>query len=240
MDGADAATHEWVRGVMGSFERAQQAVRNLVSAGIRPQIIMTLLRENVEQLDATIRMAEELGASSVKFNVLQPTARGEKMHASEASLSLSELLEANRRVEHELSRTTGLRLYFDVPPAFMSLSRIAGPGRAGVCGIRNILGVIASGHYALCGIGEHLPEMVFGQVGADPLQEVWWEDETLLALRGGLPDKLMGVCARCLMRHMCLGECIAQNVYRTGSLWEPFWFCGQALQEGLFPVTRLI
>jgi SynChlorMet cassette radical SAM/SPASM protein ScmF len=240
MDGADAATHERVRGVAGSFERAQQAVRNLVAAEIRPQIIMTLFRENVDQLEAMIRMAEELGASSVKFNILQPTARGEKMFASDASLSLSELLEINHLVEYEFSRTTGLRLYFDVPPAFRSLSRIADPGRAGVCGIRNILGVLASGHYALCGIGEHLPQMVFGQVGVDPLEKVWCENETLSSLRAGLPDRLRGVCARCLMRHMCLGDCIAQNAYRTGGLWESFWFCAQALETGHFPETRLI
>ena len=43
MDGADAATHEWVRGVSGSFTKAQQAVRNLVAVGIRPQIILSLL-----------------------------------------------------------------------------------------------------------------------------------------------------------------------------------------------------
>src|SRR5512137_3042808 len=33
LDGADAATHEWVRGVQGSFEKALQGIRNLVEAG---------------------------------------------------------------------------------------------------------------------------------------------------------------------------------------------------------------
>ena len=35
IDGTDAATHEWVRGVPGAFEAARQAVRNLVAAGIQ-------------------------------------------------------------------------------------------------------------------------------------------------------------------------------------------------------------
>jgi len=30
IDGADAATHDWIRGVPGSFKEAKQAVRNLV------------------------------------------------------------------------------------------------------------------------------------------------------------------------------------------------------------------
>jgi len=33
--------------------------------------------------------------------------------------------------------------------------------------------VIATGYYALCGIGEHIPEFVFGKVGVDSLEEVW-------------------------------------------------------------------
>ena len=42
IDGADAATHEWVRGVEGSFEAACQAVRNLAEAGLRPQVIFAM------------------------------------------------------------------------------------------------------------------------------------------------------------------------------------------------------
>ncbi len=45
-----------------------------------------------------------------------------------------------------------------------------------MCGILGILGVIASGHYALCGIGEHVPELVFGEVGVDTLAAVWYDN----------------------------------------------------------------
>ena len=48
-----------------------------------------------------------------------------------------------------------------------------------------------------------------------------------------------GICAKCLMKDQCLGACIAQNYYRTESLWAPFWFCDAAEEEGLFPETRL-
>ncbi|MGB2896839.1 MAG: SynChlorMet cassette radical SAM/SPASM protein ScmF [Anaerolineales bacterium] len=240
IDGADAATHEWVRGVKGSFERAQQAVRNLVAVGIRPQIIMTLLRENFDQLAAIVRLAEELGAASVKFNVLQPTARGENIHTAGANLGVEEILEMNQFVQVELQPLTQIKLHYDVPMAFIPLSRLAEPDGAGRCSIRTILGVIHSGHYALCGIGEHLSEMVFGQVGADTLDQLWHGNEVLTMLRTGLPDKLEGICAKCLMRHTCLGQCIALNVYRTGSLWAPFWFCEQAEAAGRFPGSRLI
>jgi SynChlorMet cassette radical SAM/SPASM protein ScmF len=238
IDGADAATHEWVRGVEGSFEAACQAVRYLVAAGIRPQVIFSVMRGNVDQAEAVVRLVEELGAASLKFNVVQPTARGEKLHQADEALSIEELIALGRRVDMELSTTTSLRLFFDYPMAFRPLSRMSRGDGCGICGIFGILGVIPTGHYALCGIGEQVPDLVFGTVGEDPLETVWRENEVLNAIRVGLPKDLDGVCADCLMKHLCLGSCIAQNYYRAGDLFAPFWFCELAEKAGLFPGSR--
>ena len=239
IDGADAATHEWVRGVPGAFEAARQAVRNLVAAGITPQVIFTVMRSNAGQVDAMVHMTEELGAASLKFNVVQPTARGEKLHENQETLNIADLIELGRHVEQELAPKTRLKISFDHPHAFRALHRIAGGDGCGTCGILGILGVLASGHYALCGIGETVPDLVFGEVGKDMLEVVWRENATLKALREGLPGRLEGVCSRCLMKHVCMGSCIAQNYYSKGSLWAPNWFCEQAEAAGLFPTSRL-
>jgi SynChlorMet cassette radical SAM/SPASM protein ScmF len=238
IDGADAATHEWVRGVPGAFEGARAAVSSLAAAGVAPQIIMTLMRRNADQLEAFVAMAGELGASSVKFNMLQPTARGEKLSESEEALSVAELIDLGHWVVRDLADRARLTLYYDFPMAFRPLSYIASGEGDAACGIFGILGVLASGHYALCGIGETVPELVFGQVGEDPLEEVWRGAPILQALRSGLPARQQGVCARCLMNHRCLGSCVAQNYYRTGSLWAPFWFCEEAERASLFPTSR--
>jgi SynChlorMet cassette radical SAM/SPASM protein ScmF len=239
LDGMDAATHEWVRGVPGSFEATRQAVRNLVAAGIRPQIIFSLMRHNATQAAAMVRVAEELGAVSLKFNVVQPTARGEHLHETQETLSISEIIEMGRYVEQELAPSTTVRLIFHYPPAFRSLRHIATGDGCSTCGIFGILGVMASGYYALCGIGEQVPELIFGKVGVDALETVWRENAVLKELREGLPDRLEGVCGRCLMKARCLGSCVAQNYYSKGSLWAPYWFCEQAEAAGLFPVSRL-
>lgn len=240
IDGADAATHDWVRGVRGAFVQACRAVRNLAAVDTRPQVIMSLMRCNVDQVEAVVRLAEELGASSVKFNIVQPTARGEAISRGEDAPGVEELIRLGRWVETDLADRTALKLFFDYPLAFRPLSRIARGDGCGVCGILGILGVIATGEYALCGIGYHVPELVFGAVGRDRLDEVWRQNATLQELRDGLPERLEGICGRCLMKGSCLGSCVAQNHYRTGSLWAPFWFCAQAQAEGLFPGSRLI
>jgi SynChlorMet cassette radical SAM/SPASM protein ScmF len=239
LDGTDAATHEWVRGVPGSFEAARRGIKNLTKAGIQPQIIFTVMRANAEQVEAVIHMAEELGASSVKFNLVQPTARGEKLHQVQEILTVGELIELGRYVERELAPKTRLRLFFDSPQAFRALRRIANGDGCGLCGILGILGVLAGGTYALCGIGEQIPDLVFGRIGEDPLQSIWRENAVLKALRQKLPDELEGVCSRCLMKGRCLGSCVAQNYYNSGNLFAPFWFCRQAEEAGLFPASRL-
>ncbi len=238
IDGTDAKTHEEVRRIPGSFEDACRGVRNLAGASISPQIIMSVMRSNIHQVDDVIRLGEELGASSVKFNIVQPTARGDSMQKAEQTLTVAELIELGTHVDNDLAPMTDLRLHFDFPLAFRPLSRLASRDGCSVCGIFGILGVVASGHYALCGIGQQVPDLVFGMAGEDPLEKVWKQHPKLVELREGLPGRLEGICSRCLMNQRCLGSCVAQNYYRSGSYWAPFWFCEEAEREGLFPMTR--
>ena len=241
LDGVDAETHEWMRGVSGCFEQALEGIGNLVKAGLKPQIIMTMTQRNKEQIEDMVRLAEHLRAGSVKFNVVQPTARGREMHNTGQTLTIEELVELGQRTENTLSASTNLRLLFDYPPAFRPLGKMFGNNGDGceVCGILGILGVLADGAYALCGIGQTVPELVFGHAAKDSLEDVWRDNPVLQELRDGLPQRLEGICGECLMKGQCLGSCIAQNYYLSKNLWAPFWFCEQANYRGLFPETRL-
>lgn len=240
LDGVNSDTHEWVRGVKGCFEAALEGIRNLVAVGFKPQIIMTIMEHNKDQLEAIVRLAESIGAGSVKFNIVQPTARGEKLHESGESLTIDRLIEIGRWVETELADSTNLTLDYDYPAAFHPLGRMFGQnGGCGVCGIKGIIGVLANGSYALCGIGESVPELVFGHAGEDKLKEVWNNNPILREIREGLPTRLEGICSDCIMKSRCLGSCIAQNYYRKKSIWAPFWFCEDAYNRGLFPESRM-
>lgn len=241
VDGADAETHEWVRGVKGSFEGALEGIRNLVSVGFRPQVIMSVMRRNRDQLEPLVRMAEGLGAGSVKFNLVQPTARGDAMHKADETLSIEELIELGTWVDQTLAPTTDLRVVYHQPPAFKSLGSIFGEDGTGCgrCGILGIMGVLSDGSYALCGIGEAIPELVFGHAAKDRLEDVWRNEPVLNDLRSGLPNRLKGVCGECVMQEMCLANCLAQNYYSNQDLWSSFWYCEEARSKGLFPESRL-
>ena len=241
IDGADAETHEWVRCVEGCFDAALDGVRNLVNAGFEPQIIMSVMRRNMDQIEPVVRLAETLGAGSVKFNLVQPTARGEKMHEALETLTIEELVELGEWVENTLSKSTDLGLIYSHPMAFRPLGKMFGDNGdgCGACGILGIIGVIADGSYAMCGIGETVPELIYGHAATDRLEDVWNNTKVINELREGLPKKLEGICADCIMKAMCVGCCIAQNFYSSNNLWAPFWYCEEAKKKGLFPETRL-
>ena len=240
LDGVDAETHERVRGVAGSFQGALQGIGNLVAAGIRPQLIMSVMRHNREQMEPLVRLAEELGVESVKFNVVQPIARGEKLHESGETLSIRELVETGQWVERELVPSSKIRVMYHHPHAFVPLHRLHDEERRwGRCGIMGILGVLGDGSFALCGIGQTVPELVFGHASRDRLEEIWKNTPVLEEIRAGLPERFEGICRDCLMKFLCLGTCVAQNYHETKALWAPFWFCREAKKAGLFPESRL-
>lgn len=252
LDGADAATHDALHRLPGAFETATQAARLLSQNGLAPQIVFAVLRRNAAQIPAMVQLAESLGAESLRFVAAQPDLRVPKKGGSghESGLSpaetlpVEELIAVGRKVEREFSRGTRLRLMFDQPPAFRGLHPMSRVDSQERCSILNSLAVLPDGSYALCGIASALagthPELVFGQVGKDPLEKVWIEHPMLRALRSGMPGRLQGVCNRCQMKTACLGNCAAENYLRSGTFWGPYWFCEAAEHAGLFPMGRLM
>lgn len=241
LDGITTDTHEWVRQVPGCFDKALQGVKNLAAAGFKPQIIMSVMKHNKHQVAEIVKLAESLGAGSVKYNLVQPTARGEAMHEQGQTLTIEELVELGDFVENVLAKQTKLRLIYSHPPAFRPLGKIFADngGGCGICGIFSILGVLGNGKYALCGIGETVPELIFGDARTDRLKDVWENSTILNQIREGLPKRLEGLCGDCLMKNRCLGNCIAQNYYRAKNLWATYWYCEMAHQKGIFPKTRI-
>jgi len=242
IDGACSETHDWIRQSRGSFASAIKGIQTFISFGIRPQIIMTVMRRNQGEIEQCIKMAEALGVESVKFNITQPTARAKILQEEGQTLTIKELIVLGDWIERELSGKTALRIVYSHPPAFRPLGKLytATKDFCGSCGVLNILGVLADGSYALCGIGQTVPEMVFGHAACDKLKDIWWYNNVLTQLRQGLPDQLQGVCHMCVMRGRCRGQCVAENFCLNKNLWASYWYCEAAYQQGLFPGSRLL
>lgn len=230
--------HDNIRGVKGSLNKSIQGIKNLLEHDIHVQIIMTIMKENYQDIEGLVKLAEELKANSVKFNIVQPTERGVNMHDSHQALSIKEYIDIGRDIEDRIQKDSKIKLIYSFTPAFKSLEAVSKKD-LGRCGIKGIIGVLGNGKYALCGIGESVKELVFGDARTDKLKDIIKDNPVLKKIRADLPKKLKGVCGRCMLSHMCLGSCIAQNYYRHKDLFAPYWFCEEAEKQGLFPKTRL-
>jgi SynChlorMet cassette radical SAM/SPASM protein ScmF len=243
IDGTDAETHEWLRGVPGCYEAALRGIRNLVDAGLKPELIMTLNRRNKNQIDDFLELAESLGCSAIKFNMLQNVGRGEIMHRDGEALTIEELVTINEYLENSLSKSTKLNVFASHPVAFRPLSRMFGSLGNGChrCNILRILGVLADGSYALCGIGATIPELIFGNAARDKLEDIWKKSIVLKEIREGVYEHyLKGICSSCVVKTICIGHCIANNYHNSKDLWAPYWYCEEAYKAGLFPESRQI
>jgi radical SAM protein with 4Fe4S-binding SPASM domain len=171
--------------------------------------------------------------------LIQSSGRGEVLAKRGRTLDVQRLIELGKWVEGDLQKRTSISLHYSWPIAFFGLNHLLKNNTLEVCGIYNILGVLASGQLALCGIGVGVPELVYGQLGKDRVSEVWVNSPSLNKLRSDIKEHPDGICARCLLYHRCLGSCVAENYHLHKRIPAPFWFCQDAEAVGLFPQTRL-
>jgi SynChlorMet cassette radical SAM/SPASM protein ScmF len=235
LDGATAKTHDALRSVPGSFQRAVAGIENLVGVGFRPQVICTLHKGNVSEAIGVIALAEKLGCGSVKFNNVQQIGRGDNFNVIEGLL-VPEILDLHHFIENDIVPQFNIQVFFDIPVAFYSIGRLM--ASLGRCTVQNILGLLATGELALCGIGTTIPELVYGKIDIDILRDVWCTSPGLIRLREQVPFKLRGICGRCIHRNFCQGECVANNYHRENGLDSPYFLCEEADNLGLFPESR--
>jgi SynChlorMet cassette radical SAM/SPASM protein ScmF len=236
LDGATAEAHDALRAVPGSYDRAVRGIQNLVLARLRPQVICTLHRGNVSEMAQVVTLAEELGCGSVKFNHVQQVGRGERFRQDQG-LEVGEIIQLYRHLENEIVPHSKIGIFFDITFAFRPIRRLLDDS-FGKCAVRNILGVLASGELSLCGIGVTIPELIYGHIEKDDLREVWCHNPKLALLREQIPVGLEGICAECIHRDYCQGECVAHNFHTRGKLNAPYYLCDQAEALGLFPISR--
>lgn len=237
LDGASPDTHDAFRGVKGSFKKACQAIRYLVEVGYRPQVIMTLHKGNVHEIEALVQLAESMGAGSVKLGIVHPSGRGDLMAQRDQVLDFPRLIELGKWVSEYLQESSSIPLYYHWPMAFFSLKQLM--AYAGyTCNIFTILGILPSGHMAMCGIGTQVPNLCYGRLGEDRISDVWTSHPMLIDLRRKLPAELEGICGECVLRNRCLGSCVADNYHRSGRLTAAYWFCQEADERGFFPASR--
>jgi SynChlorMet cassette radical SAM/SPASM protein ScmF len=242
LDGADAASHDRFRGVSGAFDATLSGLDALVEAGYRNvQVIMSVYRGNVSQIDDVVALARAHGAGSVKFTPVTKTGRGAVLHEVGEALDLTGRMALAGYIQDDLAGRAGIDLVINLPPALRTFKKLwQSRGRTGDCGVQRILGILGSGDIAMCGIGRTIPELVYGRLGEDSIRDIWLGHPRILQLRRELEDVAgyPGVCGSCLHARSCRTGCVANN-YQEGSrmVW-PSASCTEAEARGIFPEAR--
>ncbi len=239
LDGATTETHEFIRNVPGSFEQAKRGIEHLVQAGYRPQVIMSIHKGNVHELEPLARWADAHGCGSMKVNLITSSGRAEKMETKDELLSVERLIEIGRWVMSDLQSQLKMKIFYSMPPALWSISsllRLQTP----TCSIKSVLGILPGGQLSMCGIGYVEPDLIYGQLGVDEVRAVWEKHPVIQSIREDLPQNMKGICGNCVHSDACIGLCSANNYHRTRDLTQSFEFCEKAYEKGLFPVSRLL
>ena len=237
IDSFSEKKHDHFRGVKGSFRCAVDGLKNLVKVGYKPQVIMSLHRGNLKEVADLVGFACSLGAGSVKFNPVMSSGRGRDLNKKGLTLSLKETLAFAEYLQDELQPKNDISLILRLPPALKRINQFFKGGSQG-CRVLNIIGILGSGEYALCGIGRNVPELCFGLVGKDDLRDLWINHPVLNSLRQSIKIEYPGICKDCIHTGGCLTQCVAQNYLDFGQLIHPSALCHEAEKEGLFPKTR--
>ena len=214
LDGADAKTHDALRGWEGSFARTLRMLDDARQMQLFVQVNTTITRRNVDQVDALAELlaAHGIGMWSVFF--LVPVGRG----IEEQRISAEEYESVFARLWHHAQRQPFAVKTTEAPHYRRFVLQQGGDPLAGPAGAHGARG--KGGRRAPLGIGDgkgimfvsHTGEIYpagflplrCGRFPADSVVDVYQNHPTFRALRD--PDQLKGRCGICEYRHVCGGS----------------------------------
>lgn len=224
VDGANAKTHDWFRGVEGSFEKAMQGAKACREVGLPFQFGATIRKGTIKELPRLLDMAVETGAIAAElFDLVQ--VQRVKEEIPDEILSVEERKEimgwlARKQEDYPIViRTPGCTMYpitlqsaGIVPKHFPkeNLMRIPYYNRGCAAGMPNgYVTILPNGNVIPC----MLLQTVVGNVKNDSLKKIWETSPILLELRDR--SKLKGKCKGCEHDKTCSG-CRGRAYEQTG------------------------
>lgn len=217
LDGPDPETHDATRG-SGSFDLSMRGIDNL-RGEVDFQINMTITKENLDQVGATMDLAERLGAVAFHLFFLVPTGRG----SEEELVTPEEQDEILRWVAKEC-KNRKIEVKVTCAPQYGRVIRevLTDSERKGMMASSCLAGtsfvfVSRTGDVCPCG---YLP-VVAGNVRMESFSEIWENSPVLQDLR---KRELLGRCGRCDYRKVC-GGCRARAYAKTGDYLESDPLC---------------
>jgi radical SAM protein len=223
LDGANAATHDGVRGIPGHFDMTVQAIRELVAAGLTVQVNTTVMRGNVEELPGIAALLAQTGSHMWEVFFLVHVGRGvaaEAITPDEHEDVCHLLYDASRHgfvvrtVEAPFFRRIVAGRRAGAPPPESALYRSlsgrldgllgppAGAPSAHTAPTRDGKGILFVAHDGEVYPAGFLP-LGLGNIRSQPLREIYRGDPLLRAIRAA---QFTGRCGHCEYADLCGGS----------------------------------
>ena len=209
MQGTRPDLADWIGGYRGGFERKIAVAREIGRRGIPLTLNAVMHRHNLDDLDATIALALDLGARRIEVACVQfhgwAVANRAQLLPTREQTEMVKRKVAAARAEYE-----GVMAFDFVPPDYYSDYPKACMGGWGSAG----LNVTPNGTVLPCHAAETIPHLRFEKVTDRPLAEIWYESAAFNAYRG--TDWLPEPCAGCERKEIDFGGCRCQAMALAG------------------------
>jgi len=219
VDGMEKS-HDWNRGE-GSFQKAMDALRNLVKTGIPTvMLIMTLTSLNYDELEKMVDLSMEMG---VDFTMVEFLPLGRASEGKEWALSKEQVEKAQRYLMEAQKRYGWQRVAFEnryiVAEDEYCKKICSDPNEP--CGFYDFcVGCITSIYsYSITSSGKvaagDVMTMEVGDLKKERLKDIWKNSEIFKAIRNR--ENLKGKCGKCQYRYIC-GGCRRRAYAYTGDI----------------------
>jgi len=223
LDGAKAETHDWLRGIDGTFERTIRLSREIISRGFTLQINTAVFRKNVYELPYILKILIENKIKTWEIFFLIKTGRGidrEDLNADEYE-DVNNFLEFASRygivirtvespifrrimVERQSSEYNGGQTYKSlVEKTKEILGNPSGKVMGHTSNTRDGKGIIFVSHNGDVNPSGFLP-LKLGNVKEKSIVEIYQDNEILRKLRD--PSNFKGRCGVCEYGDICGGS----------------------------------
>ena len=212
LDGSSPEVNDPIRG-KGSFARIVEGLRAAVRAGLSPTMTTTILKRNIGDLDALIRLASSFEVRNV--HLLWPHRRGRLLGGPFADLPSADAILAAVRGARGVARELGVsidnveefRLRFDGTPGIKN--DLAGAGWNSLC-------LYSDGQVYPSASMAGVPELRCGDLAEQSLEAIWKESAVCRDLRAASVEK-KSTCRSCTLKFLCGGGDLEHGYWTSAS-----------------------
>lgn len=230
LQGVTSAIADRIGGYKGGFDRKMHVAEVIAQIGFPLTLNAVMHRENLDDLPATIDMAQHLGARRIEIACVQ--FQGWALTNRAALQPTREQVERAKRVVAEaIPRLKGQLVIDFVPPDYFSDFPKACMNGWGSTGMN----VTPDGMVLPCHAAATIPNLSFERVPDRPLHAIWYESAAFNSYRG--TDWLPDLCQSCERREVDFGGCRCQAMAILGDATAPDPVCrkspGRAVLDAL-------